>query len=207
MFLEQRSLANLDRNALVSGKFSDIKEFQNVLTIVDAVFLRVLEYYDGAYSLPEAVIAYVTQTQAYISQGILILTTNRVGTFDEAFKSRIQLNLRYSNLDVNQRLKIWNNSIIRLERLVKDETFDRREHGVDSEQIRRMLPTLAKENLNGREIRNAISTARQLCSYKGEPLKYEHLRHVIEETKKFEEYLTSLHGFSADEIQHDLGAR
>ncbi|KAK6222191.1 hypothetical protein QIS74_04446 [Colletotrichum tabaci] len=36
-----------------------------------SVFLRALEYYDG----------------------ILILTTNRVGTFDEAFKSRIQLAL------------------------------------------------------------------------------------------------------------------
>lgn len=35
-------------------------------------FLRALEYYEG----------------------ILILTTNRVGTFDEAFKSRIQLALR-----------------------------------------------------------------------------------------------------------------
>ena len=51
VFLEQRTLTDLDRNALAS------------------VFLRVLEYYEG----------------------ILILTSNRVGTFDEAFKSRIQL--------------------------------------------------------------------------------------------------------------------
>ncbi|KAI1061472.1 hypothetical protein LB506_011912 [Fusarium annulatum] len=65
-FLEQRSLVNLERNALVS------------------VFLRVLEYYDG----------------------IFILTSNRVGIFDEAFKSRIQLNLRYKNLDRDQRRQI-----------------------------------------------------------------------------------------------------
>ena len=58
VFLEQRTLTDLDRNALVS------------------VFLRVLEYYEG----------------------ILILTSNRVGTFDEAFKSRIQLSLHYENL-------------------------------------------------------------------------------------------------------------
>lgn len=53
VFLEQRTLQDLKRDALVS------------------VFLRALEYYEG----------------------ILILTTNRVGTFDEAFKSRIQLAL------------------------------------------------------------------------------------------------------------------
>ncbi|KAI8932326.1 hypothetical protein NX059_010520 [Plenodomus lindquistii] len=41
-----------------------------------SVFLRVLEYYEG----------------------ILILTSNRVGTFDEAFKSRIQLSLHYDDL-------------------------------------------------------------------------------------------------------------
>jgi SpoVK/Ycf46/Vps4 family AAA+-type ATPase len=41
-----------------------------------SVFLRVLEYY----------------------QGILILMTNRVGTFDEAFKSRVQLALYYPQL-------------------------------------------------------------------------------------------------------------
>ena len=49
VFLEERSMSDLERNSLVS------------------VFLRILEYYDG----------------------ILILTSNRVGTFDEAFKSRI----------------------------------------------------------------------------------------------------------------------
>ena len=38
-----------------------------------SVFLRVLEYYEG----------------------ILILTSNRIGTFDEAFKSRVQLAIHY----------------------------------------------------------------------------------------------------------------
>lgn len=53
VFLEERDMKDLNRNALVS------------------VFLRALEYYNG----------------------IVILTSNRVGTFDEAFKSRIQLAL------------------------------------------------------------------------------------------------------------------
>ncbi|KAF9876751.1 hypothetical protein CkaCkLH20_05597 [Colletotrichum karsti] len=84
VFLEERTLQSLERNALVS------------------VFLRVLEYYDG----------------------ILILTSNRVGTFDEAFKSRIQLNLRYENLDESKRLKIWGNFINRVENLEMDPTIE-----------------------------------------------------------------------------------
>ena len=46
--------------------------------------------------------------------GILILTSNRVGTFDQAFKSRIQLALHYENLKRPQRRKIWWNSFTRL---------------------------------------------------------------------------------------------
>ncbi|KAJ0163707.1 hypothetical protein CTA2_2540 [Colletotrichum tanaceti] len=158
VFLEQRSLSNLKRNALVSG--------------------------------------------------IMILTTNRVGTFDEAFKSRIQLNLRYDNLDEEKRFKIWTNSIRRLELKLKGQDKTPNDHGIDSDSIQSKLRSLAAENLNGREIRNAISTARQLASFKREALHYDHLRSVISEAQNFEKYLVRLHqGHSADEIQHDLEAR
>lgn len=50
-----------------------------------SVFLRVLEYYDG----------------------ILILTSNRIGTFDGAFKSGFQLAVHYPMLNVKGRYKIW----------------------------------------------------------------------------------------------------
>lgn len=71
VFLEQRTLNDLSRNALVS------------------VFLPALEYYDG----------------------ILVLTSNREGTFDEAFKLRIQLALHYEALNLAQRHQIWENFI------------------------------------------------------------------------------------------------
>lgn len=50
-----------------------------------SVFLRLTEYY----------------------QGILFLTTNRVSTFDEAFQSRIHMGIRYEQLTVQARKKIW----------------------------------------------------------------------------------------------------
>ncbi|KAH6957289.1 hypothetical protein DER45DRAFT_569611 [Fusarium avenaceum] len=183
VFLEQRKLDNLDRNALVS------------------VFLRVLEYYDG----------------------ILILTSNRVGIFDEAFKSRIQLNLRYENLGQPQRRQIWDNFINRLERLESERLRQRGDptltgaicgpqsaprFGVDIASIRQQIDELAKPALNGREIRNTISTARQLATFRKQKLAYEHLEACIAESHKFEQYIKSLkRGYSADQIKSDQQER
>ena len=146
VFLEQRSLEDLQRNALVS------------------VFLRMLEYYEG----------------------ILILTSNRVGTFDEAFKSRIQLALHYPVLGPLQRLRIWENLIDRLESF-KDDT-------IDIVDLRDHLDVLKNEKMNGRQIRNAITTARQYSQWKGKKLTYEELRDVIDVAGRFDRYLDNLHG-------------
>ncbi|KAF7506315.1 hypothetical protein GJ744_011888 [Endocarpon pusillum] len=168
VFLEQRSLEDLKRNALVS------------------VFLRVLEYYEG----------------------ILVLTSNRVGTFDEAFKSRIQLALHYPNLGQYQRLRVWENFIKRL------ESFD--DDKVETQEIRDHLEDLSKEKMNGRQIRNAITTARQYAEWQSEQSKdgatkkmtYEHLKDVIEVASRFDKYLDKLHGgFSADQLAEDEGLR
>ncbi|KAH8602367.1 P-loop containing nucleoside triphosphate hydrolase protein [Bisporella sp. PMI_857] len=74
-----------------------------------SIFLRVLEYYDG----------------------ILIITSNHVGTFDEAFKSRIQLALHYPKLDHAKHLK---------------------EKSIDFIDLRYNIGELAKNRMNGREI-------------------------------------------------------
>jgi len=145
VFLEQRTLEDLARNALVS------------------VFLRVLEYYDG----------------------ILVLTSNRVGTFDEAFKSRIQLALHYADLDEYQRQQIWHNFINRLEGLEED---------VDLSDLRDNVQRLAKNEMNGRQIRNAITTARQFAEWKKERLTYKHMEYVIEVSGRFDQYLDKLNG-------------
>ena len=160
VFLEQRSLEDLQRNALVS------------------VFLRVLEYYEG----------------------ILVLTSNRVGTFDEAFKSRIQLALHYPNLGPYQRLRIWENFINRL------ESFG--DNAVEIADLRDHLEDLKEEKMNGRQIRNAITTARQYAEWKKSTLTYEHLKDVIEVSGRFDKYLDKLNGgFSQDQLAEDEGLR
>ena len=160
VFLEERRLADLERNALVS------------------VFLRVLEY----------------------NVGILILTSNRVGTFDEAFKSRIQLALHYKKLTTSQQKKIWRNFLGRLNQL-DPET-------IDHEDIIDHIDELGQEDMNGRQIRNVITTARQLALYKGKRFCYEHLRHAIDVSGEFEQYLKTLRlGLSDDQIKQEEGLR
>lgn len=150
--------------------------------------------------------------------GILILTSNRVGIFDEAFKSRIQLSLRYKSLDRSQRLQIWINFLKRLEQLENDRLDAERRgdkkdgtilgYGVNVDEIKARLEELADESMNGRQIRNTISTARQLAMYQRKKLSYEHIQAVIDEANKFDEYLLELNkGYSADEIQRDKKER
>ncbi|RYP19936.1 hypothetical protein DL765_003084 [Monosporascus sp. GIB2] len=152
VFLEQRTLQDLKRNALVS------------------VFLRALEYYEG----------------------ILILTTNRVGTFDEAFKSRIQLALRYEKLKDYQRKQIWRNFFERLKALGEHDR-------IDFDDILLHTDELAQYPMNGRQIRNSITTGRQLAKFKKKKMTFTHLKRAITVAEKFDSYLASVREADVEE--------
>ena len=132
--------------------------------------------------------------------GILILTTNRVGTFDEAFKSRIQLSLHYQRLTEAQRVTIWENFFERL------DTIDEESANVD--ELRRNVRELAKYDINGRQIRNALTTARQLALFEKETMDFRHLKHAIKVSAKFDQYLKNVkHGATDDDIAREEGVR
>ena len=158
VFLEERQVTDLARNALVS------------------VFLRVLEYYDG----------------------ILILTTNRVGTFDEAFKSRVQLSVHYPPLDEKGRTEVWTNFV----HMLKEKNVE-----MNFEQLDQKVRILAQNSFNGRQIRNLVWTAAHVAKYKKERLEYSHLEQVIEIADEFEEYLKKTHGHTAEENARAQGTR
>ncbi|KAH0565969.1 hypothetical protein GP486_000637 [Trichoglossum hirsutum] len=159
VFLEERSLTDLERNALVS------------------VFLRVLEYYEG----------------------ILILTSNRVGTFDEAFKSRIQLSLYYPTLTKADRRKVWRNFIKTLREMPGEN--------IDYDDLEDHLDDLADFALNGRHIRNAVTTAGELAQFRQQKLTFEHFKHVIRMAGEFESYLEKTHGHNDDQWAREQGVR
>jgi AAA+ superfamily predicted ATPase len=140
-----------------------------------SVFLRCLEYYDG----------------------ILILTSNRVGTFDEAFRSRIQVALHYKPLTKASRKKIWRNFFEILE-----ESGD-----VNISELEDRLEELASEEMNGRQIRSALYTARQIAMYRKETLDWEHLQQVIATATDFGRYLKKVHGLGDEESAREDGRR
>ncbi|KAL3689948.1 hypothetical protein R1sor_016257 [Riccia sorocarpa] len=118
-------------------------------------FLRNLEYY----------------------RGVLILTTNRIPTFDDAIRSRISVFLRYPPLTADQREKIWINLLDRAQ--LKD----------DEAQVQNLVKEMAAHELNGREIRNTIRNAQSWAQSVKEPLM---CKHIITATKVLAISLVSL---------------
>lgn len=132
----------------------------------------------------------------------MILTSNRVGTFDEGFKSRIQLSLHYPRLSQKSRRLVWENFFDRLE----SDPIASVE--LDIDDLRRNVSTLAKYELNGREIRNAINVARPLALAENTLLDCECLHKVIKVQRRFDEYLKEVNeGLGDEEVAREVGKR
>ncbi|GAB7344915.1 hypothetical protein MBLNU457_3351t1 [Dothideomycetes sp. NU457] len=145
VFLERRSLHDMERNALVS------------------IFLRVLEYY----------------------QGMLFLTSNRVDTFDDAFKSRIHVPLKYSDLPFTSRVQIWQNFLAK----IQGTKFSERD-----------LEHLAEHPLNGRQIKNIVRTAQSLSNFSQKTLDLQALSDVIGIQNDFEHELGLSNGTKVNRL-------
>ncbi|KAI8961503.1 hypothetical protein F5Y11DRAFT_224951 [Daldinia sp. FL1419] len=116
-----------------------------------SVFLRVLEYYNG----------------------LLFLTTNRVNTIDEAFKSRIHMSLYYPPLDKTQTQDIFRLNLAKLREI------EAQRHTMTGEPTlvikdREIIEFAAKHYeansrstscWNGRQIRNAFQIASSLAHH------------------------------------------
>ncbi|KAK8054212.1 P-loop containing nucleoside triphosphate hydrolase protein [Apiospora saccharicola] len=142
-----------------------------------SVFLRLLEYFAG----------------------ILFLTTNRVASFDEAFKSRIHIPIRYTNLSQDSRLQIWRNFLARVPRS-EFEAKASEDDAANTNGERKALVSekdlaeLAEHDLNGRQIKNVIKAAESLAAFEGKPLNMEQLREVTKIQARFEADLSNLSG-------------
>ncbi|KAK0610241.1 Replication factor C large subunit [Lasiodiplodia hormozganensis] len=144
-----------------------------------AGFLRALEYY----------------------QGILFLTTNRVGTFDEAFISRIHITIHYANFTDESRAEVWESFFRKLqsEREGKVKILEETRDYVTEREVREL-------EWNGREIRNAFQIAVALaqvendCDARGRiQIKRKHIRSTVNMSRNFKSYLKEL--YQKDETQ------
>ena len=146
------------------------------------MFLRVLEYFSG----------------------VIILTTNRVGEFDEAFRSRIHVSLYYPKLDRDATLKIWDRSLQRLRKSGLQLDFSEDEIRKFAEQ--HWLDNVEKRSRhwNGRQIKNAFQTALALANWeysetkqgqnlKRPLLKARHFDRVARTSAHFDDYISEIY--------------
>lgn len=97
-------------------------------------------------------------------QGVLFLTTNRLAQIDMAFHSRIHVSLQYPELSKESRRHIW-------------KTFVGENDGITEDDIE----TLSEVDLNGRQIKNMLKTAKMLAKHRGaeEEVRMEHIQTVL----------------------------
>ncbi|KLJ12759.1 hypothetical protein EMPG_12241 [Blastomyces silverae] len=161
-----------------------------------SVFLRVLEYYSG----------------------VIILTTNRVGEFDEAFRSRIHMSLYYPKLDEISTKEIWEKN---LQHIIKSG----RDIDIEEDKIRRFANKHWQENKykpsrrwNGRQIKNAFQTALALANWdfrdgknsaklKRPLVKASHFNRIAQTSAHFDDYISNIHGTQDDDTYGVLAAR
>lgn len=151
------------------------------------MFLRILEYYSG----------------------ILFLTTNRVGTLDPAFRSRIHVTLYYRKLNKKRALMIWKTNLRRLHKLNEDRV----EQGLKAVEFdEKSIVKYAEKHLadlkwNGRQIRNAFQTSIALADFEASDsadkvptMTKKHFAKLGKAAAEFDEYLESVHGMDEDKM-------
>lgn len=151
-----------------------------------SVFLRVLEYYSG----------------------ILVLTTNRVGSFDEAIKSRVHCALYYPPLNQAKTFEVWKMNL---------DALETRNKALEAHQRvrfkRKEIEEYARDHWrsgkranrwNGRQIKNAFQTAVALAEWdnlsytggianpNGLLLKRDHFEKVAAASRHFDHYLATV---------------
>ncbi|KAI1858927.1 uncharacterized protein JN550_012285 [Neoarthrinium moseri] len=159
---------------------------------VTSVFLRSLEYYAG----------------------ILFLTTNRVGSIDPAFKSRIHMSLFYPRLKKEDTVKLYEVFIRRAK--AEQERLGAVTFKINKKEITKFAKQhfreMEREGLgtwNGRQIRNAFQAAIALVEHEsqqtgpGAPkptLGAAQFQSVAESSKEFDRYLITTLGAADSDI-------
>ena len=115
--------------------------------------------------------------------GIMILTTNRIKSLDTAVQSRIHLAIQYKDLEKEQKYKIFSTFLDRIDQK-RIEDRDSIEKNLKKE--------LKKWMINGRQIRNIVSSADSLARSEHKKLSWDHLELAYDTTAEFLECLKDL---------------
>jgi AAA+ superfamily predicted ATPase len=120
-------------------------------------------------------------------EGIMFLTTNRVSSFDSAFRSRIHLAIKYPALAQSSQRVLWITFVTgdfqRPRPLWLTESF---------------LDAVSAEGLNGRQIKNVVRVATPLAASADREMQAQDIRVSLDAMKAFEADFTE-HGSSESE--------
>jgi AAA+ superfamily predicted ATPase len=109
--------------------------------------------------------------------GVVFLTTNRIKSFDRAMKSRIHLALEYTPPGIETRQQLWEQVL---------RSIPREEIDLDPEDA---IDNFVAAKVNGREISNAVNTARTIARFDKKPLQLKHIELVLGVWKEFDDSL------------------
>lgn len=86
--------------------------------------------------------------------------------------------------------------------MLEEDEFDANISDLESH-----IDDLASVDMNGRQIRNAMTTAKQLSMYKKQTLEFEHLEEVLKTAGDFNRYIEKVHGHQDDKWAREGGLR
>lgn len=145
IFLLDRSGQGLEYNAIVAVLYVySCVPRQETVTIDILHSLRHAEYY----------------------RGVLFLTSDR-DTVGQIFLSRSHVALRYRELEIQAKTRIWH-------------AFFKRSGMAEGRISDELVKTLAQRVKNGRQIKHACRTATLLARNQGVEIQYEHLKRALD---------------------------
>lgn len=121
-------------------------------------------------------------------EGVLFLTSNRPGTIDAAFRSRIHLALSYPPLSATSRRQLWKTW---LENSVSNEKLSWLEDDVFEE--------IVGTNVNGREVKNIMRVAHALATIEKRKIEAGDVLQALEAHRQFQ---LELEGGANNEESH-----
>jgi len=179
--------------ALLGAKLKKIFEFAtewDAVILLDEADVFMAERNPNDIARNELVSIFLRELEYY--RGIIFLTTNLYDTIDPAFRSRVNIHLLFTPLPQASRLLVWKKFLERLPSVKGPDGPVSPLTSLDEEDLKE----LAKWQLNGREIKNAIKTVKSWCDCKEYEMNLTRLESGIK--------VTAPHATKAGDANHEL---
>ncbi|KAK8066603.1 hypothetical protein PG997_013350 [Apiospora hydei] len=184
--LVMTSVGELSKNNYAVSFERELKRVLQYATTWRAIVLLdeadvFLEACEGGKNTDRDLLVVVFLKELEYFSGIVFLTTNRVGAFGTAVKSRIHLSLGYHPTKHEVRRRIWTLCLKGVP--AKESDIEILDVGSGDGEA---LEHLVASELNGREISNIVNTARTIARFEEKRLQWGHISTVFKVRSAFD---------------------